>query len=183
MLWSGKYFIIFTQIFKFLSLLLRLPHCQKTSHSGDTVSLKITSLEVGRVGGIIHYYLFNYIFSRSNDIMSNGFYLFTGYLNDWDDLEKFTEKFSVIAKTACQPQSKDSCRNLWYSLTGSREHRNIYSVPLPFHIKAVRFDDNPEIKFLAYILSKNEYVTGSENIENKSGAVISASATLLLQIK
>ncbi len=115
--------------------------------------------------------------------MSDGFCLFTGYLNHSDDVEKFKKEFNVIAKTACQPQSKDACRNLWYSLTGSRQHRNIYSVPLPFHIKVVMFEDNRRVKFCAYIFSKNANVEGSENVVNKNDAVISVSATLLLQIK
>ena len=118
--------------------------------------------------------------------MQNGFSIYADHLSDSNCMNKLKKKFSMIAASACQPQSKQATRNLWHSLTGACAYKNIYQIPLPFHIRFVRTVDESDINFTCYYLDKNQKVIGLERIEevdDKKDIVISISANLLMQVK
>ena len=66
------------------------------------------------------------------------FCIFSGYLKSESDLKRFIHMFNFICLTANKPVTKDTSRNLWHSLTGCKQARNIYNLPMPFFLKAVK---------------------------------------------
>ena len=70
--------------------------------------------------------------------------IFQGNLNTSKELDEFIDQLYFIGSTADKPVTKDTTRNLWHSLTGSKVCRNSYAMKMPFFIRTVKAVTPPE---------------------------------------
>ena len=112
--------------------------------------------------------------------------IFQGHLKTSKDLDLFMDKFYFFGSTADKARSKHTCRNIWHTLTGSSDCKNIYYTTMPFCIRAVQVSPSSEklgdVKCNALILSTDYNVEGMPDGE-KDASLFLISAVLCMQIR
>ena len=111
--------------------------------------------------------------------------IFQGHLKTSRDLDLFMDKFYFFGSTADKATSKNTCRNLWHTLTGSSDSKNIYYTTMPFCIRVVQ--DSPSSEKLGDVKCNSLIISPDYNVEGMPDGndryLFLISAVLCMQIR